>query len=1224
MTASTVVAATEVPGPAGGAAFARPPESLNTRVVRSSAVLGVSAGLVATVSYACMLVLAALLPESDFIDFAACQSLLTVVGVAASSMIPLPLSQAVRAHPPASPERRRAVSFALAVSLGVGLVSAVVLASVAAGFSTAEVAVSTGVGALVLCCVMPVWGWLQGTARFRTYAGLRVAEAAARLFVTLCAGLLGWGVTGSVGGFAAGALVVLAVGLLLMRRELTVSPAALTDRGRWSDTGSIALVVCLLIGLAGADVVMMAVAGADSAQAAGYQAMSVLTKGPIYLATGTVLVVFPMMRNAAADEQDRIAQAAIRSYLRTGLFACVLLVTVPVGLLLLVLPAAYAASAPLLAWLAVAGAGFGLINVAAMILLATRRTRRLAAGVGTAVVAVPVAMLVGLHEGGPVGLAVGTASGAVLSALVLALLTREILPRGAGRAAGAAFAGFAVLLLLLFVVRPWPSAWLAVGVLAGLVVLDAVPKAFAVPTVDRLPGGRLRILHLGFEDAAMPGSGGGSQRTHEIDRRLASAGHQVTVLTTRFPGARDGVREGVDYRHVGFGRGATRLTRTLGYLLALPLTVRRRPADVVIEDFFAPISTMAARAWTGRPTVAVVQWLNAREKAGQYKVPVHLVERFGVRRHRDFIPMSQGVADRLLAVNPTARIRVIGNGVDPAAFDVCRIRGDDVVFVGRLEIQQKGVDLLLRAWAVAAGRIPGDLVIAGTGPDEQRLRRMADRLGVEERVRFAGWTAGPEKLALLARARVVAVPSRFETFGIVAAEAQATGAPVLAFDIDCLREVIGPDGGHVVPAFDTEEYGNALVRMWHRPEFEPETLSRRRFARRFDWDSLAGRQAAVLTEVADGIDVRTHSELVRSQLNGLGRRRSRGRRPARVLLIGNVGNGNTGDEALLAVALAGLDADCERTVLSRDPAAVGAVHGVPAASMSPVAAVRQLLRADALVVVGGGMFGPGLPRLVRLLPAFVSMGRILRSDAVYLGIGVYPGTPPGTLRRLRAAARRGAMSVRDRMSLRTLDLADDSPPCVGDLARMLEPVDRAGSRRALREAGIDIQRPLLIISAKATDSAEQSGELVDMLAAATRRWAAHGGSVAAIALSDRVDHGRVGGTDVAMARQVAALAGVEIPVIGPNLPPALARGIVGEAAAVVGLRFHAMVFALSAGRPCCGPDWEPKTAALLTEHDVPTMRDSAHLVTWLDELAHEVMPEEPAGRSVGPASTGLP
>ena len=193
---------------------------------------------------------------------------------------------------------------------------------------------------------------------------------------------------------------------------------------------------------------------------------------------------------------------------------------------------------------------------------------------------------------------------------------------------------------------------------------------------------------------------------------------------------------------------------------------------------------------------------------------------------------------------------------------------------------------------------------------------MADRLGLVDRVRFIGWTAGKDKLALLARARVVAVPSRFETFGIVAAEAQATGTPVLGFDIDCLREVIGPDGGQVVPAFDTQEYGNALVRLWHRTEDERDILSRRQFARRFDWNSLAGRQAAVLTEVAaDGIDARTSSEVVRSQLRGLGRRRGGGRRPARVLLIGNVGNGNTGDEALMAVALAGLNANCERTVL---------------------------------------------------------------------------------------------------------------------------------------------------------------------------------------------------------------------------------------------------------------------------------------------------------------------
>src|SRR5690348_7635679 len=208
----------------------------------------------------------------------------------------------------------------------------------------------------------------------------------------------------------------------------------------------------------------------------------------------------------------------------------------------------------------------------------------------------------------------------------------------------------------------------------------------------------LRVLHLGFEDPRMPGSGGGSARTREIDGRLAAAGLELTVLTTRYPGCADGVYDGVRYEHVGIGTGRNRLTRLLGYIAALPAAVRaHRDADLVVEDFLPPFSSMAVPLWTRRPVVGMVQWLHAREKARQYKLPFHLVERAAVRTHRSLIAVSQGTADRLADLNPSASVTVIGNGVDPRLLDQPPQLGRDVLCIGRLELEGKGLDLLLPA-----------------------------------------------------------------------------------------------------------------------------------------------------------------------------------------------------------------------------------------------------------------------------------------------------------------------------------------------------------------------------------------------------------------------------------------------------------------------------------------------------------------------------------------------
>lgn len=365
----------------------------------------------------------------------------------------------------------------------------------------------------------------------------------------------------------------------------------------------------------------------------------------------------------------------------------------------------------------------------------------------------------------------------------------------------------------------------------------------------------MKVLHLGFEDPRMPGAGGGSVRTHEIDRRLVAAGHEVTVLTTRYPGAEERVQDGVRYVPIGAGRGANRLSRLAGYVAGLPVVTRRYPdVDLVVEDFFSPFSTMAAPLWTRKPTIGVVQWLHARDKAHEYRLPFHFMERAGVRRHHHLIAVSDGTADRLVAMNPRLRVDVIGNGVDRRAFAATPQIGHNIVFLGRLELPGKGLDLLLAAWAKACRRIDCRLVIAGGGPDEGRVRSLVAELGLFGRVTFTGWLRGAEKFELLASARLVVVPSRQETFGLVALEALASATPVVAFDIPCLREVVPADSGWRVPPFDVNSLAAQIVDVAPDEELLAAAgRAGRLFAESYDWDVLANRQADAYRSALDAI-----------------------------------------------------------------------------------------------------------------------------------------------------------------------------------------------------------------------------------------------------------------------------------------------------------------------------------------------------------------------------------
>lgn len=440
----------------------------------------------------------------------------------------------------------------------------------------------------------------------------------------------------------------------------------------------------------------------------------------------------------------------------------------------------------------------------------------------------------------------GVAWGVMLTALAIALALLAPGIRawpGSFRPRSSEVAGWTVAGTCLVLARGRPALWIALVTVLGLFVVWRAFLARPEPETGQPIGRRPRILHLGFEDFRRPGAGGGSARTHEINRRLTSA-FDVTVIAAKFPGWRDRVEEGVRYVHVGRDLGY--FASLITYFIALPRAVRRFEHDLVVEDFGAPISSALVPLYAKAPCVAVVQWLWAREKARQYYLPFHWFERAGVRLHDRMITPSDDLAGTLRTANSTAEVHVIPNGVDAASLDVVQPRRPVALFLGRLETDQKGLDVLLDAFAKVADQTPARLEIAGEGRDRAALEARCRRLGIGDRVDFLGRVDGPAKLALLASAQLVCMPSRRETFGMVAVEALACGTPVLATDIDNLRHLVRPGFGRLVPTEDPEAYAEILLELLGSPRTCQELGARgREFARRFDWDHIAGQQALV-------------------------------------------------------------------------------------------------------------------------------------------------------------------------------------------------------------------------------------------------------------------------------------------------------------------------------------------------------------------------------------------
>jgi glycosyltransferase involved in cell wall biosynthesis len=147
----------------------------------------------------------------------------------------------------------------------------------------------------------------------------------------------------------------------------------------------------------------------------------------------------------------------------------------------------------------------------------------------------------------------------------------------------------------------------------------------------------------------------------------------------------------------------------------------------------------------------------------------------------------------------------------------------DVVFLGRLT-PLKGADLLLGALHEAGAIVgrPLTALIAGEGPARAALQAKAAVLGADGTVRadVPGWIDASQRDAALARASILALPSRWpEPFGLVGLEAARFGVPTVAFDTGGIRTWLTPDvnGLLVPPAGGAAEFGAAIAALLRDP-----------------------------------------------------------------------------------------------------------------------------------------------------------------------------------------------------------------------------------------------------------------------------------------------------------------------------------------------------------------------------------------------------------------------
>lgn len=306
--------------------------------------------------------------------------------------------------------------------------------------------------------------------------------------------------------------------------------------------------------------------------------------------------------------------------------------------------------------------------------------------------------------------------------------------------------------------------------------------------------------------------------------------------------------------------GAARIWQLSSVGLKLKRLLKTRSPDVVQSFLFHAnlVSRLAARQAGVGPVISGIRVAEPRLwHLWADRLTSKLVDRY--------VCVSQSVARFSVAKArlPTEKLVVIPNavdvdrlpapsGIDPAALGLKSGRRM-VAYVGRLE-PQKGVGWLIESASNWLDRLPDcDLVLVGQGPDRQPLERLCRRLGVARRVRFAGWRSDvPE---ILAASELLVLPSKWEGMPNVVLEAMASRLPVVASDVEGVRELLGPAADEQTVAYgDSGALAEKIVKLVsdkslagdlgrrNRQRAEQEFTFGRVVAAYEDlWGSLAGR-----------------------------------------------------------------------------------------------------------------------------------------------------------------------------------------------------------------------------------------------------------------------------------------------------------------------------------------------------------------------------------------------
>jgi len=375
----------------------------------------------------------------------------------------------------------------------------------------------------------------------------------------------------------------------------------------------------------------------------------------------------------------------------------------------------------------------------------------------------------------------------------------------------------------------------------------------------------MRVLMLTWEFPPRSVGGVGAH-VDGLSQALAASGHDVVLLTLSHPGSSaDSMVGGVrvlrartDLPWLPDDDLVARVASANHHLVQLGARfVPWRPDVVHAHDWQV---SWAADTLATLHDATLVSTFHSTER-GQHggRVPpgtpstVHAVESWLAHMSAAVVANSRFMVREVIDgfELPAERTHLIPNGIDPTWWSTGEIPGSRaplVVTWGRVQYE-KGFQVLATAMRHLRSRVPGiECVIGGRGSYLPELQSQIDLEGVADIIEIGGFLTDDHLRDLVHRAGVVAIPSLYEPFGIVALEALAGGAPLVVARTGGLAELIdGTGAGLLFEPGNASELADCIETILTDPDLADGMRKHgaELLAERYSWTAIAGATAAV-------------------------------------------------------------------------------------------------------------------------------------------------------------------------------------------------------------------------------------------------------------------------------------------------------------------------------------------------------------------------------------------